>query len=378
MNNKKTSNLLRLIAFFLTTVILVCTFGFTVDGWTLTDNRQDNSNANVPGNNQMSDNKNPDGNPDSGNLGNEIPDEPQIYIPEYTNPLTGLETTEELSKKSPLAFIMDGNKPLFGVSDADILCEIPVEDGNTRLITFISSTDNLWKIGSFAPCRGYIGNVIKYFGGIAVSAGYDDFTRYASCDLGNSIFDLTVRGGYYYTEHQDNFYTNKDLLDAGLSHSGIHGEVTEATALPYVFTDFGEDNVIGDTSAKEISITQSRDTNANLSYDETTKLYALYKNNSKLCDTLSGNQLEFTNCFVLFADSVTYDKSEYSQIVVDTIGSGKGYYFTEGTATEIYWTATAAGLMTFYSAKGEKLTVNRGSSYICYMKSSKTQDISFS
>ena len=40
MNNKRTSNLLRLIAFFLTGVILVCTFGFTVDGWLVIENNE--------------------------------------------------------------------------------------------------------------------------------------------------------------------------------------------------------------------------------------------------------------------------------------------------------------------------------------------------
>ena len=37
MNNKKTSNPVRMIAFFLAAVILICTFGFTVDGWQFKD-----------------------------------------------------------------------------------------------------------------------------------------------------------------------------------------------------------------------------------------------------------------------------------------------------------------------------------------------------
>lgn len=378
MNNKKTSNLLRLIAFFLTAVMLVCTFGFTVDGWTFTDDGQNGITEDFPSNNPTVDNTDRGGEKDEQDKEEETPDEPQIYIPEFTNALTGLETTEELSLKAPLAFVIDGNTPLFGISGADILCDIPVEEEKIRSIAFLSNTDNLWKIGSIAPCRGYIGNVIKYFGGIAVSAGNDDSLSYTSCNMAGNILDLTVNDGYYYTEQQNRFYTNKDLIYAGLANSAISTEKIAQTVLPYSFTDFGSNNVTGDLSAKEIRITQARDNTATLTYNETSGLYSLNKNGDALCDTLNGKQFEFKNCFVLFADSVTYDKAEYSQTVVDTIGSGRGYYFTEGSAIEITWTATAAGVMTFYSLEGQKLTVNRGSSYISYLKASKTEDLNFS
>ena len=47
MNKKLSSNPVRPIAFFLTAIILACTFGFTVDGWQTGDRPADGDN-NLP------------------------------------------------------------------------------------------------------------------------------------------------------------------------------------------------------------------------------------------------------------------------------------------------------------------------------------------
>ena len=43
MNKNKLSNPVRLIAFFLTAVVLICTFGFTADGWQIDNNENNDS-----------------------------------------------------------------------------------------------------------------------------------------------------------------------------------------------------------------------------------------------------------------------------------------------------------------------------------------------
>jgi hypothetical protein len=63
--------------------------------------------------------------------GGEITDDviPEIPVEEekviYYNPITGLETTEELFNLAPLAYVMEKNSPLFGLSGADIIIDIP-------------------------------------------------------------------------------------------------------------------------------------------------------------------------------------------------------------------------------------------------------------
>ena len=97
MNTKRTSNLLRSIAFFLTGVILVCTFGFTVDGWLVKD--EDIPEQDFPADGETSEEVIP-----------EIPPEEEKVI--YYNRITGLETSEELSDAAPLAYVMEKRSPL--------------------------------------------------------------------------------------------------------------------------------------------------------------------------------------------------------------------------------------------------------------------------
>ena len=161
MNTKKTSNLLRLIAFFLTGVILVCTFGFTVDGWSA-DKDTDNGGLTPP----------PDvENPDIDAPPSDTPAEVQREI--FYNRLTGLETAEELSNKAPIAYIMDKNAPSFGLSGADVIIDIPTEKDN-KIVAVRTDNDNLWKIGSISPSRGYISNLACFFGASIISLGTED------------------------------------------------------------------------------------------------------------------------------------------------------------------------------------------------------------
>ncbi len=376
MNKKSSSNPVRLIAFFLTAIILACTFGFSVDGWqdigdkTDTDEDKDpEDSTDGKDENELPTDAEPDQTPED-----ETPKEPEIYIPEYTSRLTGLEITEEESNSGTLAFVMNADLPTFGLSSAELLCELPTEDGKTRLVAFIPESISLWKIGSITLTRGYISNIAKYFGGILISGGNDDNIAYTSCDISGSELDLSKHSGYHYTEYTQNIYTNCDLLNGGLAGLDITGN-SVGMPLPYLHPSFGSNPIIHASPATSVTIKQSEESVSELRYNEEASSYTLYYNGEKRVDAINGNEVEFTNCLVLFADSITYDNSECSQMVMDTIGGGIGYYFTGGSYTEIRWTATSGGIMTFYTLEGEKLTVNRGTTYISFMKSSKTENL---
>ena len=374
MNKTKISNHVRLIAFFLTAVILVCTFGFTVDGWQNKDGQNSPPNED---NKESSENDDPTDAPADTNPPPDEGEIPDIYIPKYTNRLTGLECSEEIVNNVPLAFIMNSEDKYYGISSSDILIEIPIEEDKTRLISFITNTDDLWKIGSICPTRGYLNNISKYFGALGVFYGQDDRVSYESCDVTFSSIDLSKSSGCYYTEFSDKAYTNKDLIEASLVSSGIKDTSQSEAALPFNFVDFTKDNITYDTIANKAEISTSKEQKEFI-YNSENGTYT-YKNNGViLTDALNGKPLNFTNCFILFADSITYDYFDCNQTVIDTIGSGKGYYFTNGSVTEIRWTATSTGILNFYSPTGEKLTINRGNSYIGYVKSSRYDHVIFS
>ncbi len=366
MKKTPSSNPVRLIAFFLTAIILTCTFGFTVDGWQ-GDNGQDNTGADSP----------TDTPPDEGTLPDDPPTEPpteedpEIYIPEYTNRITGLEVSAEGVNKQVFAFVMSAALPLFGVSKADLLCEIPTELGS-RYVALITDIEELWKIGSITNTRGYISNIAKYFGGILVSAGCEDAIEYPMCDISDSNLDLSENDGYHFTEHTENIYTNPDLLGGAMASTGLADKAPAYSPLPYIHRDFGSESIsFAESEASKVTISGGADDLTELTYISESNGYSIIKNGEALTDSLNDNICIFENCFVLYADSAIYDRVSCTQMVMDTVGEGVGYYITCGTYTEIKWTATSGGIMTFYSPSGEKLTINRGSCYISFVRSSQ-------
>ena len=370
MNIVKTSNPVRLIAFFLTAAILTLTFGFTVDGWGINvDQKGTHENVEVAKKDDVIFEPPQD---DSTEI------TPEIIIPEFINRLTGLETTKEISGNTPLAFIMDGVNNVYGISRSDLLVEIPIENEETRLISFISDTNDLWKIGSIASGRGYINNITKYFGAITVFNGCDDSIRYDYCNIGKSDIDLSLKEGFSYTEFSSKMYTNCQLIDAGKTSYGTVEISADENALPFAFNSFGNKQIKFDNVSIRIEAVLNKDCILKLLYDNQSQRYSYTRNGKPINDLLNGNTLDFTNCFILFCDSVTYDNYDGCQLVMNTVGNGVGYYITEGSYTEIKWNASISGSLNFYLPTGEKLTINRGNSYICYLKSSKINNISFS
>ena len=372
MNTNKTGGIGKLVAFFAIAVAMLFAFGLVADGWQLFDPNEPDSGEDATEGNETDENT-------DGNQEPEIPEEPEVYIPEYTDPLTGLETTEESARYRPIAFVMNPQAPLYGISGADILAEIPVEGGETRLLAITSGKKKLGKIGSLAATRDYISNISKFFGAVIVSAGDDDKIEYSGCDVTSSSFDLSKQSGYSYTEYTHFHYTNDDLILAGLTNSGISTMNNAAISLPYRFLPFdAESPIIGTESARCATLQYSESSSTELYFSDDDGRYTLSKGGVIKKDMLNDKPLKFDNVFILFADTVTYENADGSSMIMNTVGGGVGYYLTGGTLTKISWESTLSGSMTFHTEDGQPLTVNRGTSYIGIKKSSKIADVKIS
>lgn len=383
MNTSKANGYNKLLVFFLIAVLLIFAFGFVADGWQLVQVPDEDNNGKTDDENGDADeNKDPnqDKNGDDGQEPEvpEEPKEPEIYIPEHVDYLTGLETTEELSRRRPISFVMNSSSPLYSISRAQIIAEFPLENGESRLLAFATDTDKLGKVGALSPTRAYISNISKSFGSILVSCGNDDTKEYQRVDVASSHFDLTKFTGYHYTEFQSFCYSNGDLIDAGISNANIGTATNNRLLLPYVFNAFGAEDIVGETTAKSVVIPYSADNVTELYYSEDAGGYTFVKNGSVKTDMLCDKSVVFENAFILFADTVTYEGADGVQMIMSTIGSGTGYYVTGGTLINISWSVTSSGDMTFTSETGERLVINRGSSYIGFFKSSRVDEIKIS
>ena len=336
------------------------------------DPPQDNGeNTEQPDKDENSDETNKDDEKD------DIVNPPVDNIPEeivYINPITGLQISEEESKNIPLGIVVNPSAPLYGISNADIAIEFPTETGETRLLSYSSAEDVIWKIGALAATRKYISNMSNFFGGIVVYYGNDDKVVYNAWETSQFELDLSAYQDSYYAENTLYIYTSQTLIENAIRRNP---DLTYAAqgyqTPPYSFSDSSE--VIGNTIANTVIIPFSSENETEFYYHEKTDKYLMYKSGNRKMDMLNGKNIAFNNLFILFSDAVTYEKAEGTELVMDTTSGGKGYYISKGALTEFRWSTDKSGALCFKSLSGDDLTVNRGNVYIAFYKAACSSSV---
>ena len=363
MKKSKPSSYLKVIAFVLIAIVVISAVGFVSNGWQPIIDPSDKGNT--------------EGEKPSGSEGEDVlggsQDIPVVVEPKYYSYLTGLETTEQLSRKLPLVFLSDPSAPLYGVSGSPLTVEFPTENG-TRILVFSNSATALGKIGPIKPTRAFASRLLNSFGGVILSLGEDDILDYGASDTEQPAIDLTKLSGHHYTEPEGSF-TNGDLVKAALGIIESPDTVKEGHRLPYCFADPDDEILAFDLKANALSIPLGTES-TELKYDREAKCYQYYKGGTPKQDMLNANTLSYDNVFVLLADSITYETADGTELVMRTDGSGIGYYLTGGTYTQFKW-IYENGNMIFYDEHDNKLTVNRGTSYLSFVKTTKADAIRF-
>ena len=365
-------NLAKLVAFFVIAVVITCTVSFAANGWQSFINNEPDSDKITTDNNSANNkvDENTDGITDE--------DIPVVQpTPKYYHQITGLETTLETALKRPLAICVESSNPLYGISSSYLTIEFPTEYGNTRFLCFTDEAKSLGKIGSLAPSRGYISNLATYFGGVLLSYGIDDTFEY-NYKLPQNMLDFNSTGGYCYTEYNSFVYTNGDLVNAFLNNSNVNQTTSEILNLPYAFAELDSTVELSGKNATSISIAFSDSSATLLNFSSNDGSYILTKNSTVKNDLLNDKPMIYNNVFVLYANSTTHETENNTQLILDTYSSGTGLYATMGEYVEITWEKDASGNLVFYDSDGEKIIVNRGTSYIAFAKASHKSSVKIS
>ena len=370
-------NLTKLVAFFVIATVITCTVSFAANGWQSFTKEPDSDNIVADKNTENDDfDENKDGaNTGAGdNSGNDVP--VVAPTPKYYHYITGKETDLESSLKRPMCVVFSSADPLYGLSSSYLTIELPTEHGNTRFLAFTDDAKSLGKIGSIAPSRGYINNLAAYFGGVLLSYGNDDEFDYDYATP-TGVLDFSSTPGYCYTEYNSFVYTNGDLVNAFLNNTNTNLIANDTCRAPYSFAPV-DSTVVGNESATNVVITFSDSNTTELVFSANDGKYTMTKNANQKNDLLNDKAISYDNIFILSADSTTYETSESTQLIIDTLGGGSGQYIHGGTMTKISWTRDAGGNLIFLNSEGERLTVNPGTSYIAFIKSSSPTSVKVS
>lgn len=290
-----------------------------------------------------------------------------------TDYLTGLQV-EGIARARPVAVTVnnvEASLPQYGVSDAGVIMEFPVEGGITRLLALYSDYSRVPEVCSVRSCRYYFPIFAKGFGAVYFCFGSNELLANPILDAlnmdyidGNKAGDSLVfeRDSYrlenYSTEHTvyikgGNMGEIFNKYGFSTSLAPEYGNTAfEFSALPLVFS----------TECTEITAEFSSYYSSYFEYDSEKKVYYKYHNGSEHMDSDTGKQLSFTNLLMLETESGLY--GDTNLVELDWYG-GTGYYATMGTVREITWQkANAEAPVKIFDENGIPLQLNTGKTYM--------------
>lgn len=289
----------------------------------------------------------------------------------YKNPLTGISgISADKADDRPIAIMINNistAQPVqSGLTKADIVYETEVEGGITRLLAVFQDVTKADKIGSLRSARYPYVDLALGHDAVYCHAGLDK--KYCGPHLsGVDDIDFLNNGSKYAqriknglsSEHT--LYTTGEKLWSGLKADGKKTE--RGSSEPWV--NFAEEDspVTLANAANSVSVAFSTSYKTVFKYDSAAACYTRYFGNTQRKDYSTGEAENFKNVFVLLTTIRNYPDNYHREVLLE---SGDGYYFVNGTYTQIKWSKgdTENGFK-FKNADGTELTVNPGNSWVC-------------
>lgn len=275
------------------------------------------------------------------------------------------------SYSRPIAVMIDNHidaMPQAGLLEADIVYEIIVEGGETRLMLILQDKD-LDKIGPVRSARHYFLDYALENDAIYVHYGWSPQAQEDISDLGvnniNGIYESTSsfwRVTDKYAPH--NAVTSTDnILDIAARKGYRTEKYDNDTVLNYVVAEV---NLESGQTANTVTIPYSYVNTVKYEYDEDTKEYVRYSRGEKQVDWDSGKTVTTKNIIIEKAKNSTLnDGTSKGRQTIDNIKELDGYYITNGKAIPITCTKTSRSGKTVYKdLEGNEIDVNDGKTFI--------------
>lgn len=277
------------------------------------------------------------------------------------------------SKTRPYAVMINCHNealPQAGLDQAYIVYELMVEGGITRMMALFKDKD-IAKIGSVRSARIQYLDYVYENDAIYVHAGGapDALDRIAS----ERISDINPDGVYGMRDKSLNrswehtLFTSTNHLKGAVTEKNIRTTTDSTNLLKYSVEELDLSKYSTAKKVNDLSIRYSDYRTSIYKYDEANKTYLRSMNNTKNTDLVTGKQYTVKNIIAYAVPYTGYSIGGYSAYrKIDNVGSGDGYYITNGYAVPITWTKNSHNGKTVYKIKetNEELIVNDGNTYI--------------
>ena len=307
----------------------------------------------------------------------DIPDE--IDVSDKTDDLPSEDITETPKKELEIIDIDSNSRPYAvminnhpdarwvqsGLQDAYLIYEMNVEYGLTRLMALYKDK-NTSRIGSIRSSRHTFLDYILENDAIYVHFGWSYIAEEQLPKLG-----INNLNGLY-----DSFFWRDSSLNVAYEHTAFSSiERIEQNAKNKGYRMTSDKELLLNYSAEKISLDKFNQnaSNAKLSfsaytvndfkYDSNNQVYKRIVNGQEILDYTTKQPLTVKNIIALKVNNWTLSGTILQDF--SNVGSGDGFYITEGKAIPIKWEKSDRSSQTIYKyLDGNEIVVNDGNTYI--------------
>lgn len=295
--------------------------------------------------------------------------------PEKEKDVPKLKIVDLNSKSRPVAVMINNidvaRTVQSGLQDAYMVYEIIVEGGLTRMMAVFKDA-NTERIGSIRSSRHYFLDYAMENDAVYVHWGYSDAAKADIADYHIQNINGLMYGNKYFwkdntlsisTEHRA--FTSMDKIKQGISGLGYRNTTDARPLLSYSVDNIDVSKMEGAIPANNVKIKYSGSVNTSYVYDSTNGNYKRSVNNKAHVDYVTKKQYTTKNIITYKVKNSLRKGDIKGRQDLDNVGSGTGYYISNGYAVPITWAKSSRSAKTIYKLKdGTELKVNDGNTFI--------------
>lgn len=273
----------------------------------------------------------------------------------------------------------NGALPQSDLDKAYLVYELMVEGGITRMLALYKDVDAA-KIGSVRSARSqYLGYVLENDATYVSAGGSSEGLREVS-KLGINRIDVDntkygIRDNTLKRDYEHTLFTSTNKLKEASKDNNYKTTTDKGLLLKYSSEEIDLSKYETAIEASNISIKYSDYRTSKYTYDSENKTYLRFLNSNENIDLTTKKQYSVKNIIAYDIKYTTFTSDNYTGYQkIDNIGTGEGYYITNGYAIPITWSKDSLSSKTIYKIKetNEELVVNNGNTYIqIYPKNNK-------
>ena len=287
------------------------------------------------------------------------------------------------SKSRPYMLVVNNTavavKVQEGLNDAYLVYEIPTEGNTSRLLALYKDIKEDLVVGTIRSSRHNFVDFALESDAIFCCFGW---SHYAEDDMKAGSIDYLqgLYGAPFYRNNPVNLalehtaYTSFSRLKKSVKSKGFKTTSNDTILLNYNVSDVDVSQSSESKLANSVTIPYGNAPQiASFKYNEETKMYTRYENGIKCIDYNTKEEVTTKNIIAYKVDYEMCSDNYYWDL--DTIGSGEGYYITNGYAVPITWSKSSRSGKTKYTYKngtildeqdvgGQEITVSDGRTWI--------------